>query len=94
MKTYFFKLSKTKRWLLVGSLLIAVLAVYFLFFRGSGNNYELATATRQNLVEDVAITGNIKAAESVIYLLSGLAESARSTLMPALGWRLDKLLPL
>ena len=51
---------------MVGSLLIAVLAVYFLFFRGSGNNYELATATRQNLVEDVAITGNIKAAESVI----------------------------
>ena len=65
MKTYFFKLSKVKRWFLIGSLIIAVLAIYFLFFRGNGDGYDLATVTRQNLVEDVAITGNVKAAESV-----------------------------
>ena len=65
MKTYFFKLSKVKRWFLIGSLIVAVLAIYFLFFRGNGDGYDLATVTRQNLVEDVAITGNVKAAESV-----------------------------
>ena len=66
MKTYFLKLSKTKRWLTASGLLIVVLAAYFLFFRGDGKGYDLATVTRQNLVEDVAITGNVKAAESVI----------------------------
>lgn len=50
---------------MVGSLLIAALAAYFLFFSGNGNGYELAAVARQNLVEDVAITGNVKAAESV-----------------------------
>ena len=50
---------------MIGSLIVAVLAIYFLFFRGNGDGYDLATVTRQNLVEDVAITGNVKAAESV-----------------------------
>ncbi|KKT75413.1 MAG: RND family efflux transporter MFP subunit [Parcubacteria group bacterium GW2011_GWB1_44_7] len=65
MKSYFFRLSKTKKWLLAGGFFIVVLAAYFLFFRGNGNGYDLATVVRQNLTEEVSITGNVKAAESV-----------------------------
>lgn len=45
--------------------MVVLLGAYFLFFRGNGNNYELVTVARQNLMEDVAVTGNVKAAESV-----------------------------
>src|SRR3989344_2656570 len=66
MKAYFFRLSKTKKWLLAGGFFIVVLAAYFLFFRGKGDGYDLATVVRQDLTEDVAITGNVKADERVI----------------------------
>lgn len=46
--------------------MIVVLLGYFLFFRDNGNSYDLVSVTRRNLAEDVAITGNVKAAESVI----------------------------
>src|SRR3989338_7223724 len=66
MKAYFFRLSKTKKWLLAGGFFIVVLAACFLFFRGKGDGYDLATVVRQDLTEDVAITGNVKADERVL----------------------------
>lgn len=55
----------TTRWGIAGSILVILLVVYLLFFRGTKAPYQFITVTQGSITETVSVTGNTTPTKSV-----------------------------